>query len=141
MRRTRHPLLRLLFIALFLHATTSMLVAGDPTDPVYVGSHPVGATVIVNGEVEGRTPVVLHLSRGTAHSIRLELVGYEIHETLVRPVLQWNVLRHVLFGGPALGSLHTAVDLSSGHSERLRPSAVDVVLERMPQVIVSLLGR
>ena len=140
MRRRRHPLLRLFFIALFLHAATSMLVAGDPTDPVYVRSHPAGATVIVDGEVEGYTPVVLHLSRRIAHSVRLEQLGYEDHETVVRPVLQWNVLRHMVLGGPAMGSVQTAVDLGTGKSERLRPRAVEVVLKRMPPLIAGFLG-
>lgn len=140
MRRRRHPFFRILLIALFLHSATSMLGAGDPTDPVYVRSHPVGATVIVDGEVEGHTPVVLHLSRRMAHSVRLERVGYEVHELMVRPVLHWNVLRHMFFSGPALGTVHTAVDLSTGRSERLRPSAVDVVLKRVPQLISDFLG-
>jgi hypothetical protein len=140
MRRRRHPLLRLFFIALFLHSAASMLVAADPTDPVYVRSQPVGATVIVDGEALGRTPVMLHLSRRMAHSVRLEQVGYEVREIMVRPVLQWNALRHMLFGGPAMGTLHTAVDLTTCRSERLRPKAVDVVLKRMPRLIVGLLG-
>ena len=140
MRRRRHPLSTLLTIALFLFSTGSLVVAGDPTDPVWVRSQP-SATVVVDGEVEGRTPLLVHLSRSAAHSIRIEHPGYQVQEVLVRPVLSWGGLRHVLFGGGAIGTLGSALDVAAGGGRALSPSEVDVILTRTAEIEMHIAPR
>ena len=128
MRRRRHPLFGLIGSALFLQTILSSVVAGDATDPVWVRSQPE-AQVIVDGEAQGMTPLCLELVRTVGHTIRLERAGYEVHETLVKPVFSPRFLGRALFGG-ALGVASSAVEAYRGAAQRLMPREIDVLLRR-----------
>jgi len=128
MRRRRHPLFGLIGSALLLQSTFSSVVAGVPTDPVWVRSQPE-ARVIVDGEAQGMTPLCIELVRTVGHTIRLERAGYEVHETLVKPVLSLGFLRRALFGG-ALGAASSAVEACRGGAQRLSPREIDVLMRR-----------
>ena len=138
MRRRRHPLLVLTGLVLFLH---SIVLAGDPTDAVWVRSEP-SAEVIVDGEMQGTTPLCLELAAGVGHSIRLERAGYEVHETIVRPVFScWGFVRRMVFGGGVAGAAETGIALARGGGRRLTPRRVDVILERTARLDARLLSR
>jgi hypothetical protein len=128
MSRRRHPLLGLIGSLLVLQSTCSSVVAGRHTDPVWVRSEPC-ARVIVDGEAQGTTPLCLELVSTVGHSIRLERAGYEVHETLVRPMFSLGFLRRILFGG-ALGAAASTVDACRGGAQRLSPGEIDVILRR-----------
>lgn len=97
---------------------------------VSVTSTPRGATVFVDDQQLGVTPVTLKLSRDDHHRVRLELEGYEPYEVLLtRHVSGW-VWGNLVYGGiPGL-----AIDAISGAMYRLKPDSVDATLTRRTAV-------
>ena len=87
-------------------------------------STPGGATVFVDGQNMGVTPANLSLSRKDAHTVRLDLAGYQPYEmTLERGVSGW-VWGNLLFGG----LIGLVVDVSTGSMYKLTPEQVDGTL-------------
>lgn len=89
--------------------------------PVSVSSAPTGATVYLNGQLLGKTPVVADVSRKTqGNRIRLELEGYEAKEiALSRSVSGW-VWGNIIFGG----LIGLVVDASTGGMYKITPEVV-----------------
>ena len=100
--------------------------------------------MIVDGQIEGVTPLLLTLSRTAAHHVRVECEGFDPEEAVIRSKLSWAVVRHVLLDGFGIGLLGTAADIKNGESHRLTPDCVDLVLRRSmglnARVIPELLG-
>ena len=78
-----------------------------------MSSVPTGATVSVDGQSMGTTPVNVELSRKDKHLVRFELAGYAPYElAMTRSVSGW-VWGNLLFGGlPGL-----AIDAITGGRE------------------------
>ncbi|MEX2369032.1 MAG: PEGA domain-containing protein [Candidatus Paceibacterota bacterium] len=90
------------------------------TQEVGVTSNPSDATVAVNGESRGTTPLVLDLKRKGTYLVTLELDGYEPYETtLTRSTSGW-VWGNILFGGLA----GLAVDAVTGGMYKLTPEQI-----------------
>jgi hypothetical protein len=116
-----HPL-RLFASAVVLTAALSgcaTIMHGSKQD-VGVSSMPTGATVRVDSQDLGRTPVVAKLKRKENHIVRVELDGYKPFEgTLTRTTSGW-VWGNILFGG----LIGLAVDASTGGLYKLTPEQV-----------------
>ena len=112
----------------------STLLAAETFEPISVETLPAGATVIVDGQVGGITPMVLTLSRRLVHSIRIELDGYHPQAAELRPEVDWSDISRNLLGGPLFGILGGAAELATGEARHLTPSAIEMTLVRMGEV-------
>ena len=139
MRASRFPLLGLVGLCLSLGSVCSSLFASERLDPIALTSLPAGATVIVDGKVGGRTPIVVNLSRQLVHSIRVELEGFQPLATEVRPEIDWAKLSRNALGGALSGIFGGAVDLATGEAKCLTPSQVQWTLERINEVDLAIL--
>jgi hypothetical protein len=83
-------------------------------------SNPTNATVSVDNQPKGNTPVVVSLSRKDTHLVRMELAGYQPYEaTITRSVSGW-VWGNLIFGGlPGL-----AIDAITGGLYKLSPDQI-----------------
>jgi len=133
-RSSRFPLLGLLGLCLCFGSVGSSLTAAERYEPITVSSLPAGATVIVDGEVGGITPMVINLSRQLVHSIRVELEGYHPEAAEVRPEVDWRELSKHALGGTLWGIVGAGVDLASGEARRLAPAEIQMTLERVSEV-------
>ena len=91
---------------------------------VSFSSSPTGATVFVDNQQLGVTPVTAKLSRKDHHMVRLEMAGYQPYETkITRGVSGW-VWGNLIFGGiPGL-----AIDAITGGLYKLTPENVEGTL-------------
>lgn len=91
---------------------------------VAFSSSPSGATVFVDNQQLGVTPVTAKLTRKDHHLVRLEMAGYQPYETkLTRGVSGW-VWGNLLIGGlPGL-----AIDAITGGLYKLTPESVEGTL-------------
>ena len=110
-------------ITLLASAACGTIINGSKQN-VSFSSTPGGATVFVDNQQMGVTPVSLALSRKDHHNVRLELAGYQPYEVkLTRGVSGW-VFGNLIFGGlPGL-----AIDAISGGLYKLSPDDVQATL-------------
>ncbi|MCH8550126.1 MAG: PEGA domain-containing protein [Balneolaceae bacterium] len=90
------------------------------TQEVSVSSSPSNATVSVNGNTMGETPILLDLGRKNTHLIEVSMDGYETYEQyLTRSTSGW-VWGNIVFGG----IIGLVVDASSGGMYKLTPDQI-----------------
>lgn len=114
------------FAKLFtLGILTSLLASGcatitkGPKQSVSVESSPPGATVIVDGQTIGNTPLRVRLSRTAAHEVSIERPGYYSEQISVLPVPNRASTAFIRFG----------IDQSMGAHYDLTPASVQVELD------------
>src|SRR5699024_8688621 len=91
---------------------------------IAISSNPSSATVVVNNQDVGQTPVTVNLSRKESHDVRIELEGYLPFETtIIRRVDGW-IAGNIIFGG----LIGLAVDASTGGMYKLTPEQVQAEL-------------
>ena len=91
-----------------------------------ISSAPTGASVTVDNQPQGKTPVVANLSRKDNHIVKLELEGYQPFEaTLTRRVSGW-IWGNVAFGG----LIGLAIDAISGGMYKLTPDQITAELQK-----------
>jgi hypothetical protein len=100
---------------------------------VSIASVPSGASVTINGQDRGKTPVAVELPRKDKHLLKIELPGYLPFESyLIRRVSGW-VWGNLVFGGiPGL-----AIDAITGGLYNLKPEEVTATLTAAWPVPVS----
>ena len=110
-------------ITLLATAACGTIINGSKQN-VSFSSTPSGATVFVDNQQMGVTPVSLALSRKDSHDVRLELAGFQPYEIkLTRGISGW-VFGNLIFGGiPGL-----AIDAISGGLYKLSPDDVQATL-------------
>jgi hypothetical protein len=118
-----------------LGIVTSLLASGCATlekgtrHNVTVESAPRGATVIVNGQVAGVTPIMLGLSRQRSHEVTIERPGYVSEHVTILSVPNEAAQAYVRFD----------LDRQSGAHRDLVPSAIRVDLD--PLLLPERVGR
>jgi len=91
-----------------------------------IASQPTGASVTVDNQVLGHTPVVAKLKRKDKHTIAVTLDGYQPFElTTTRGTSGW-VWGNILFGG----LIGLAVAFSTGGAYKIKPEQVSAQLSR-----------
>ena len=104
-------------------------IMNQTTQAIGISSNPTGATVTVDSEPHGKTPVVTKLSRKDNHVVKLELAGYKPFETtLTRHVSGW-VWGNIAFGG----LIGLAVDAITGGMYKLTPDQITGELRKEGQ--------
>jgi hypothetical protein len=98
-KRNRILLLFLTFASLLLSPRCATII-GKSTQRIPVTSSPVGATISVNGQQQGVTPLEVRLARKERDQvIRIESAGYNPYEIRVkRGISPWRVLMDVVLG-------------------------------------------
>jgi hypothetical protein len=100
------------------------IIHGTQQD-VGISSTPTGATVLIDNNEQGVTPVVTKLRRKDNHTVRIQLAGYQPYEaTLTHSVSGW-VWGNIAFGG----LIGLAVDAVSGGIYKLTPEQVSGSLQ------------
>lgn len=111
-----------LALALFTSGCGTIL-HGSRQD-IAISSNPSSATVVVNNQDVGQTPVTVNLSRKESHDVRIELEGYLPFETtIIRKVDGW-IAGNIIFGG----LIGLAVDAITGGMYKLTPEQVQAEL-------------
>lgn len=121
MRYLRFPLVAAAMLALTACAT---LVHGT-TQQIGFSSSPARATITVDGQERGLTPVVADLDRGKDHVVRIEREGYQPFEATVTRSLSGWILENLL-----IGSIPAIVDIATGAMWNLKPDLVTAQLVR-----------
>jgi hypothetical protein len=93
---------------------------------VGISSNPSRAKVFVDNQKKGTTPVNIKLKRTDAHTIRLELEGYQPYETtLTKSVSGW-VWGNIVFGG----LIGLGVDAVTGGLYKLSPEQLNAEFKK-----------
>lgn len=123
------------FTRLFtLGIMTSLLASGcatitkGPRQTVEITSDPRDATVVINGEVAGKTPLRTKLSRRQAHEVNIERQGYYSESVFLRTVPNEAAEAFIRFG----------IDEQIGAHNDLSPDAVHAELD--PLVLPETVG-
>ena len=88
---------------------------------VGISSSPTNASVTINGQSYGNTPMIVDLKRKDSHMVKIQLDGYEPYETnLTRKTSGW-VWGNIVFGG----LIGLAVDASAGGMYKLTPEQIE----------------
>jgi hypothetical protein len=96
------------------------------TQEIGISSSPTGASIIIDNELRGNTPLVVNLSRKENHIIRIEMADYEPFEiTTTKSVSSW-IWGNIVFGG-LIGLI---VDASTGGLYKLSPEQVEATLRK-----------
>jgi len=89
-----------------------------------IQSRPTGATVTINNQEYGKTPVVAKLSRKDNHTVHLTLDGYQPFDATITRSTSGCVWGNIVFGG----LIGLAVDAISGGLYKLSPEQVEAEL-------------
>lgn len=119
-------------IILLLVVTSSCAtVKHGTTQPISIDSYPVGASVRMNGEMVGHTPLVIERSRterGTG-VLSVEHPGYERKDQVLTQTLSGAFWGNILLGGP-IGMI---VDAVTGAWANIVPHQMNFQLARSNQ--------
>ncbi len=89
-----------------------------------IASSPSQASIWVDSNYVGQTPIIVEMSRKNNHFVRIELEGYQPYEaTFSRHVSEW-VFGNIIFGGV----IGLAVDAISGGLYKLTPDQIQAEL-------------
>jgi len=93
---------------------------------VGINSQPPGATVVVDSQTAGTTPVAAKLARKRSHRITVTMPGYQQFEMVTTRKTSGWVWGNIVFGG-LIGLI---VDASTGGLYDVRPEQVNAQLAR-----------
>jgi hypothetical protein len=112
----------ILTISIFLLFTQACgTIMQGTTQQVGISSNPSNASVTINGQNHGNTPMIIDLKRKDSHMVRIQLDGYQPYETnLTRSTSGW-VWGNIVFGG----LIGLVVDSSAGGMYKLTPEQID----------------
>jgi len=105
----------------FLFTQACGTIIQSTTQQVGISSNPSNASVTINGQNHGNTPMIIDLKRKDSHMVRIQLDGYQPYETnLTRSTSGW-VWGNIVFGG----LIGLVVDASAGGMYKLTPEQIE----------------
>jgi PEGA domain-containing protein len=115
-------------LAVFLPAIVAACatIMHGTSQQVGINSQPAGATVVVDSQTIGTTPVAAKLARKRSHHITLTMPGYQSFEMVTTRKTSGWVWGNIVFGG-LIGLI---VDASTGGLYDVRPEQIDAQLTR-----------
>lgn len=118
-------LISILTASIFLLFTQACgTIIHGTTQEVGISSSPSNASVTINGQNYGNTPMIIDLKRKDSHMVKIELDGYQPYETnLTRSTSGW-VWGNIVFGG----LIGLVVDASAGGMYKLTPEQINAEL-------------
>ncbi len=124
MKRSSQLLWTVAALAAPLAALACASIMHGKSQDVNIASQPSGASVTVDNQALGTTPVVAKLKRKDKHVITVKMDGYQPFEmTTTRSTSGW-VWGNVVFGG----LIGLAVDLGGGGAYKISPGQVNAQL-------------
>lgn len=93
---------------------------------VGISSAPVSASVTIDNQTMGKTPIVAELRRKDNHIIKIEMAGYEPFETTITHKVSGWVWGNIAFGG----LIGLAVDAITGGLYNLTPEQISATLAK-----------
>ncbi|MFH1352763.1 MAG: PEGA domain-containing protein [bacterium] len=91
---------------------------------ISISSTPSGASVTIDGRIEGKTPLMVDLSRKDRHLVKIELESCNSYEMYLNRSASGWVWGNIVFGGiPGL-----IIDAITGGLYKLTPEQVSAVL-------------
>lgn len=119
--------MRALVVPFIVLQTGCGLLAQGTSRRIPVYSDPTGATVRVNGEEVGVTPVRVALNANRSHEVRVSAAGYEPETRLIHPdIEEAYIAADLLF----TGLIGLGIDALTGGWSSLEPAVVRVSLNR-----------
>jgi uncharacterized protein YceK len=118
-----YVLLSLVVVLLVSGCATIIL---SSSQQVGISSSPTGASVTIDNEPKGETPIVAKLSRKDNHIIKIELEGYEPFEIKTTRSTSGWVWGNIVFGG----LIGLAVDAITGGMYIIKPDQIEAELEK-----------
>jgi hypothetical protein len=106
----------LLILIIFSFSSCATLIHGSRQE-LFLTCEPRVASVYVDGQYIGKTPMHTFLSRGKDHQLKIELAGYKPYETTLTRRLDGWVFGNILLVG-------IAVDAVNGSMYRLSPKNI-----------------
>jgi hypothetical protein len=91
-----------------------------------INSQPTGATVVVDSQSLGVTPIVAKLARNKVHRVTVTMPGYQPFEMVTTRKTSGWVWGNIVFGG----LIGLAVDAGTGGLYDVRPDQVAAQLQR-----------
>lgn len=117
-------IIALTFGFIFLTSSCATIIHGSKQS-VSISSNPSSATVTVDNQDKGKTPLTTTLSRKDHHTVKIELPGYMAYETkFTRKVDGW-IAGNIIFGG----IIGLAVDAITGGMYKLTPDQIQADLK------------
>ena len=111
----------LLILSCSFGALSCATIMHGPRQEVPVSSQPVGADVYLNGQLVGKAPILLQVSRKmSTHKVRFELDRYEPYELILSRHISGWFWGNFLFGG----LIGIAVDTKTGRMYKFSPTEV-----------------
>ena len=108
----------------FLMSGCATIIHGSKQS-VSIASYPSLATVTIDNQEQGKTPLTTKLDRKDHHTVKIELPGYMLYEAkFTRKVDGW-IAGNIIFGG----LIGLAVDAISGGMYKLTPDQIQADLK------------
>jgi len=125
------PILTITLFLLFTQACGTIIQG--TTQQVGINSNPSNASVTINGQNHGNTPMIIDLKRKDSHMVKIELDGYQVYETsLTRSTSGW-VWGNIVFGG----LIGLVVDATAGGMYKLTPEQISAELRSVHTEAIS----
>jgi len=112
----------------FLFWYCATIVRGSSQE-VRINSSPADATVIINGEEKGKTPLTLTLKRNKTYQIVFKKEGFK--DLTVNIDKQFKFVPTIIGNIFSWGIIGIVVDLANGSAYQLTPEQVDVTLAKL----------
>lgn len=124
--KKQQEILSLVCLTLIIALTGCATIMHGTRQGISISSVPTGATVTIDGQSAGKTPISPDLSRKEKHLVKIELEGYMPFEMYVNRKVSGWVWGNVAFGG----LIGLAVDAISGGLYNLTPELVQAQLSK-----------
>lgn len=105
---------------MFIQSGCATVVSGKTQD-VTIRSNPTGAMILIDGVMDGQTPMIANLSRKQRHSIDVSHGGQKVTRATTRG-FNWWYLGNIILGG-LIGLI---VDPCTGAIYNVKPDTVYV---------------
>ncbi|OGP10042.1 MAG: hypothetical protein A2048_10345 [Deltaproteobacteria bacterium GWA2_45_12] len=113
---------------LFVTNSCATIISGT-RQKVGISSDPVGASVTIDNQNQGRTPLIVRLDRDDNHIVKIDLHGYQPYQTTLNKKLNGWLFGNILFGG--VGVIGIIIDVVDGSMYRLKPQTGGFVKEKI----------
>jgi hypothetical protein len=124
-KRNMILLVFVIFVLSFLSSCASFIHGRSQV--IKISSDPKGATVFVNEDNKGKTPLEIEMKRKRSHIVRLEMEGYQDEKISVKKRLSLAYLGNLgfLYGAP----IGLTIDLINGAMYGFKNDSIEVVLK------------
>jgi hypothetical protein len=132
-------LLALVIVVQFCTGCATIVTGGGEDQPVRFASTPRGATVYVDDNPIGQTPISARLTRKDEHHVRIEHDGYKPYQKTIGSGFNEWMLGNVILGGlvgigvDLLSGTNPALDTNNVHARMIKdPTAVATATAPQP---------